>query len=153
VERFLLPLALLGNGLAAGGLMISVLGGAPLLLILPTEQYVPVHKFLVTRFDPFMPISLCTALLADLILAVSASRQGAQYLAGTAAVLLIAAVAVSVTKNVPINRWVARLDPAALPADFASVDPRVKWRNWNLARTALAVVALLANVSAVAVVL
>ena len=45
MERFLLPLALLGNGLAAGGLMISVLGGAPLLLILPTAL---IHK-LVAR--------------------------------------------------------------------------------------------------------
>jgi uncharacterized membrane protein len=153
VERYLLPLALLGNGLAAGGLMISVLGGAPLLLILPTEQYVPVHKFLVTRFDPFMPISLCTALAADLVLSVAATRAAARGLTGLAAFLLLVAVAVSLTKNVPINRWVGRLDPAALPADFDRLDPRVKWRNWNAVRTALAVGALLANVGTVAVAL
>jgi uncharacterized membrane protein len=153
VERYLLPLALLGKGLAAGGLMFSVRGGAPLLLILPTEQYVPVHKFLVTRFDPFMPISLCTALAADLVTSVTATRAAARGLTGLAAFLLLVAVAVSLTKNVPINRWVGRLDPAALPADFDRLDPRVKWRNWNAVRTALAVGALLANVGTVAVAL
>jgi len=133
--------------------MISALGGAPLFLILPTEQYVPVHQFLVSRFDPFMPISLCTGLVADAILAFSAPGQAARILAGMAAGLLIVAVAVSVTKNVPVNRWVARLDPSALPEDFDRVDPRVRWRNWNLVRTALAVAALLANVCVVAAML
>jgi uncharacterized membrane protein len=153
VERFLLPLALLGTGLAAGGLMISSLGGAPLLLILPTDQYVPVHQFLVTRFDPFMPISLCAGLIADVILTFTAAGSTAPALTGTASVLLLIAVAVSLTKNVPINKWVSRLDPAALPDNFERLDPRVRWRNWNLVRTALAVAALVANVVAVGAVL
>jgi uncharacterized membrane protein len=153
VERIMLPLALLGTGLAAGGLMISALGGAPLLLVLPTNQYVPVHQFLVTRFDPFMPISLCTGLVADAILTFWPAGPTAQFLAGTAAALLLIAVAVSLTKNVPINKWVARLDPDALPENFERLDPRVRWRNWNLVRTALAVAALLANVAAVGAVL
>jgi uncharacterized membrane protein len=153
VERFFLPLALLGSGFAAGGLMISALGGAPLLLILPTDQYVPIHKFLVTRFDPFMPISLCGALIADAILAFTAATGAGRALTGTAAVLLVIAVVVSLTKNVPINKWVARLDPSALPENFEHLDPRVRWRNWNLVRTALAVTALLVNVSTVAALL
>jgi uncharacterized membrane protein len=153
VEHFLVPLALLGGGLAAGGLMISSLGGAPLLLILPADQYVPVHQFLVTRFDPFMPISLCAGLIADAVLTFTASNGTGQTLAGTAAALLVVAVVVSLTKNVPINKWVARLDPSALPTDFERVDPRVRWRNWNLVRTALAVTALVLNVSMVAALL
>lgn len=154
MERLLLPLALLGTGLAAGGLMIASLGGAPLLLRLPTKQYVPVHQFLVTRFDPFMPICFCVGMIADVILTFGPARTTtAQALTGTAAALLVVTLVVSLTKNVPINRWVSKLDPEALPDNFEHLDPRVRWRNWNVVRTAFAVAALLANVAAVAAVL
>ncbi|MCW6009759.1 DUF1772 domain-containing protein [Micromonospora sp. CPCC 205371] len=138
--RVLLPLALMGSGLAAGGLMISALGGAPLLLTLSTKDYIPIHQFLVTRFDPFMPIALLTGLAADVVLAATAPNAAARGLAAAGATLLVAAVAVSITKNVPINKWVSRLDP------------RMRWRNWNLVRTALAVIALLCNAALVSTV-
>ncbi|MFC3997685.1 anthrone oxygenase family protein [Nocardiopsis sediminis] len=143
--QFLLPLALTGNGLVTGGMMIAFLGGAPLLLRLPRDQYVPVHMFLVTRMDPFMPICLLTALAADLALIAAAPGALARGLAGAAAAVLIAAMAVSLTKNVPINRWVARLDPQALPDDWDEVDPRERWRYWNAVRTALSAAALAIN--------
>ncbi len=149
----LLPFAMVGNGLVAGGMMIAFLGGAPLLLRLPREQYVPVHMFLVSRFDPFMPICLVTALLADLLLVLAAPAPLARGLAGAAAVLLVAAMAVSLTRNVPINRWVAALDPDALPEDWESVDPRRRWRDWNAVRTGLSVLALLCNALLLAAVL
>ncbi|MEV4702084.1 DUF1772 domain-containing protein [Actinoplanes sp. NPDC049316] len=151
--RVLLPLALLFSGFAAGGLMISSLGGAPLLLALPTDRYVPVHQFLVTRFDPFMPISMSAALVFDLALTLTGPSGGFRLLTGLAAVLLVCAMAVSLTKNVPINRWISTLDPERLPADWDRLDPRVRWRNWNLVRTVLAVCALVVNVCAVAAVL
>lgn len=150
--RVLLPLALMGSGLAAGGLMISALGGAPLLLTLSTKDYIPIHQFLVTRFDPFMPIALMTGLVADVALAATAPNAAARGLAAVGAALLVAAVAVSVTKNVPINKWVSRLDPQRPPADWAAVDPRTRWRNWNLVRTALAMLALLCNAALVSTV-
>lgn len=141
----LLPLALVSSGLAAGGLMISALGGAPLLMTLPVAQYIPVHQFLVTRFDPFMPITLCTALICDVAMAVLTAGTLSGVLAAAAAAFLAAAMAVSLTRNVPINRWVGRLDPDRIPANFAEVDPRVRWRNWNRVRTTLAVAALASN--------
>ncbi|MFD9908749.1 anthrone oxygenase family protein [Streptomyces sp. NPDC059063] len=140
--RVLLPVALLGNGLAAGGLMIAVLGGAPLLLSLPTERYVPTHQFMVTRFDPFMPACMLSALLCDLVLAVAAPTAHATALFVAAALLLVGAIVVSLTKNVPINRWIATVDPQALPPNWEQLDPRVRWSNWNRVRTALVVVAL-----------
>ncbi|MFB0619293.1 anthrone oxygenase family protein [Streptomyces sp. AGS-58] len=144
MNQILLPLALVGSGMAAGGLMIASLGGAPLLLSLPVERYVPVHQFLVTRFDPFMPICMITAMLCDAALAVLGTGR-VPAAAGTAGVLLLAAIVVSVTRNVPINKWVGSLEPGAVPLDWDRLDPRVRWRNWNLVRTALAVAALLAN--------
>ncbi len=148
--RALLPLALLGSGFAAGGLMISVLGGVPLLLRLPTEQYIPVHQFLVTRFDPFMPISMCTALAADAVLVFMVADPVSRSLLGLGALLLVVAMVVSMTRNVPINRWIKTVDPKNLPEDWERLDPRIRWRNWNLTRTVCVVVALLANVTAVA---
>jgi uncharacterized membrane protein len=143
------PLAVLAGGLAAGGLMISALGGAPMLLALPVDSYLPVHKLLVGRFDPFMPICIVSALLSDVALAVSAPTGVTHTLAAAGAVLYLCVMSVSLTKNVPINRWIATLDPAHPPADWHRIDPRVKWRNWNLVRTTLAVLALIVNVAAV----
>jgi uncharacterized membrane protein len=133
--------------------MISVLGGAPLLLHLPTDRYVPVHQFLVKRFDPFMPICLVVSLLADVVLAVGGDKAGARTLAVVACACYLVAVVVALTKNVPINKWVYRLDPDDLPENWAAVDPRVRWRNWNIVRTCMALLALLANAGIVAVLL
>ena len=70
-----MPVALMFSGLAGGGLMIATLGGAPLLLILPRDRYVPIHQFLVTRFDPFMPLSMTTAMVFDLALATDSIQR------------------------------------------------------------------------------
>ncbi|MBO2445562.1 DUF1772 domain-containing protein [Actinomadura barringtoniae] len=149
--RFLVALALLGTGLSAGGLSIASLGGAPLLLALPVDRYVPVHKFLVTRFDPFMPICLLTGLVTDLLLTFFGDAGDARGLFAGAAAACFAVMVVSLTKNVPINKWVEKLNPDELPADWDSVDPRERWRNWNVVRTGFAVLALVLNVIAVAI--
>ncbi|MFE8014486.1 anthrone oxygenase family protein [Streptomyces antibioticus] len=148
--QILLPVALFAGGLAAGGLAISVLA-APLFTTLPTGMYVPVHKGLVTRFDPFMPVSLLSCLLCDLALAAFGDRTAVRLLAVLAALLLAAAMTVSLTRNVPINRWLSTLDPQDLPADFDRLDPRERWIRWNRVRGSLAVAALLTNVAAAAV--
>lgn len=151
--QLLAPLALLGTGLAAGGLAISALGGAPLLLALPVDRYVPVHKFLVTRFDPFMPICLLTGLVCDLLVTILGNAGSARGLFGGAAAACVAVLFVSLTKNVPINKWVERLNPNELPANWAAVDPRERWRNWNIVRTGFAILAHVLNVLAIAVLL
>lgn len=140
--QLLVPITLVGTGMAAGGLMITVLGGVPLLLRLPTDQYVPVHQFLVTRFDPFMPICMITSLLADLVLAVVLDEPVSRIGFGVAGVLLLGAMVVSLTKNVPINRWLKTLDPDRLPENFEQINPRVRWGRWNSLRTVFVVVAL-----------
>lgn len=146
--HLLLPLALLANGLAAGGLMIAVLGGAPLQFVLPVDRYITVHNFLTTRFDPFMPICLVTTILTDAALAFVAPTPATQLLTGIGAVLVASAISVSLTKNYPINKWVRTIDPGALPDNWAEVDPRVRWRNWNAVRASLTVAALLVNLTA-----
>jgi len=152
VVRFVLPIALFTGGLAGGALMLSVLGGAPLLLALPADRYITVHQFLVTRFDPFMPVNLAIAFASDIIIAVTASTDGVRSLAATAAALYLAVMCVSLTRNVPINKWIAAVDPDAVPADWEEIDPRQRWSDWNRVRSGLAVAALLLNVLTVGVV-
>jgi uncharacterized membrane protein len=153
VYHVLLPVALLTGGLAAGALVMSALGGAPLLLALPVDNYVPVHKFLVTRFDPFMPLCLIISLLCDVGLAITSPTTLTRIVAGVFAAVYLGVVYVSVTKNVPINKWVAKLDPDNLPADWESVDPRRRWRDWNLVRTSFATLGLAGNVLLVGILL
>lgn len=150
--QFLVPLAMVANGMAAGGMMIAVLG-AGLLLTLPPQRYVAMHQLLVTRFDPFMPVCILVALGTCVLLAVVASSTAARALHATAATLLLATVFVSLTKNVPINRWLKTLDAEHLPPDFDRlIHRRVVWRNWNLVRTFTALGALVANAAALGVV-
>jgi uncharacterized membrane protein len=147
VIRILVPLAVLGGGLAAGGLMITVLGGVPLLRYLRTpREYVTVHKFLVTRFDPFMPLCLLLAIVSDAALVFFAPTGTVRALAVAGAVLYLGVMVISLTKNVPINKWLAALDPRALPDNWAELDPRERWGSWNSRRTAFAVLGFAANV-------
>ena len=145
----LLPLLLLANGMAAGGLMIAFLGGAPLQFVLPFDGYVVVQQFLTTRFDPFMPICLVITILTDGTLAATTSATPFRWFAAVAGVLVACAITVSLTKNFPINKFVRKLDPDRKPANWSEVDPRMRWRNWNAVRTTLTVTALLLNVTAV----
>jgi hypothetical protein len=149
----LLPIVLLANGMAAGGLMIAVLGGAPLQFVLPIDSYVVVQQFLTTRFDPFMPICLVTTILTDAALAIATPTAPFRWLAGLGALLTACAITVSLTKNFPINKFVRKLDPNALPDNWSEVDPRIRWRNWNAVRATLTVIALLINVTAVGTVI
>ncbi|WP_298796339.1 DUF1772 domain-containing protein [uncultured Pseudonocardia sp.] len=144
VLAVLLPVVVLANGLAAGVLMGTQLGGWPLLAELPADRYVHAHAFFATRYDPFMPVCLLVTVLGDAALAVLAGGP-ARVLTAVAAVLAAATVLISLTKNVPINRWVRTLDPDHLPADFDRHDPRPHWGVWNTLRAALTTLALMAN--------
>ncbi|MFI0787249.1 anthrone oxygenase family protein [Streptomyces lydicus] len=145
MTAFVVPLVLLANGLAAGTLVGTQLGGWPLLASLPPQRYVHAHAFFATRYDPFMPVCFLGTVLGDVLLAAGAAPPAARWAFGVSVPLVLAAMIISVTRNVPVNRWVRTLDPEALPPDFAARDPRPRWGRWNRARCALAVTALLTN--------
>lgn len=151
--ELLAPLALLAIGLAAGVLVGTQLGGFPLLSSLPPDQYVRAHSFFATRYDPFMPVCLVIGTVGSAALALLAPMSGARVLYAIASALALATVAISLLRNVPVNKWVRTLDPDDLPADFADRDPRRNWGAWNRARTALGITALLAHCGALALLL
>lgn len=143
-------LAVAGNGIAAGVFAGTVLGGVPLLLALPPDRYVHAHGFLATRYDPFMPVTLAVTALLDLGLAIGGPG-GSRVPFAIAGLLLLGVMTVSLTKTVPINKWVVSLDPQRLPADWDERDPRGSWNTWNRVRTGLAMAGLVVNVVAVTV--
>ena len=145
VGPWLIPLVVLVNGLAAGVLAGTQLGGWPLLQSLPAKEYVHAHAFFATRYDPFMPVCLVLTVLGDLALGVVTATGAVRALFLGAGALAVATVVISLVKNVPVNKWVRALDPAHLPGDFAARDPRRNWGGWNRARTVLCTLALAAN--------
>jgi hypothetical protein len=148
--RVLVPLVLFSNGIAAGVMLSTVIGIVPMTMALPYAQYVQTIRFLWPRYDPLMPTLNVTTFVVDSLLAFVAPTG---HLFGLAAVLLATVMVVSVTKNVPINKYVTSLDTDTCPADWAERDPRMRWRNWNLVRTLLVLVALTINVVAAATLL
>lgn len=150
MTELLLPLALLGNGLTAGGLLIAMLASAPLRLALPANRAVQAHQLLTRPMEPLMPICIGASVVFDTLLAFTTPHHAASLLCGIAATLQAKTMLISFTKNVPINRWLASLDPEALPDDFAEHDPRLRWRNWNTVRGACALAALMLNLTVVA---
>ena len=145
VTAALLPFALVGNGLVAGDMFCTALGLAPLMQSLPYGGYVRMVQFLWPRYDPVMPVLNLSTCLLDVLLAVFTATTPARSLFGCAAALIGAVVVLSVRKAVPINKYVAGLDPDAEPGDWAVRDPRTRWRDIHLTRTALAVAALAVN--------
>lgn len=146
MSEILMLVALLGNAVAVGVFCATVLGGVPLLLALPGEQYVHAHGFLATRYDPFMPITILVTSLSDLALVAAGPGAAVRLLGGAAGLLMVSVITVSLTKNVPINHWVAAQDPGALPDDWT--ERRSRWRRWNAVRSGLAGSALAVNLAA-----
>lgn len=153
----LVPLALFANGIAAGVMLGNAIGAGALALELPYAGYVELIKFMWPRYDPFVPIMNVLAFAIDIALAVIVRGErggtGAPLLFGVSAVLLAILMAISLAKNVPINKYVTALDPASPPDDWAQRDPRARWKKYNSARVALAMAALMLNLAGAAVLL
>lgn len=150
MSAIMMLIALMGNAMAVGVFCATVLGGVPLLLALPGEQYVYAHGFLATRYDPFMPITIIATAASDLSLVATGPGAVVRLLGGVAGIIMISVITVSLTKNVPINHWVAAQDPRSLPADWT--ERRNRWRRWNAVRSGLAGSALAVNLAAAVVV-
>jgi uncharacterized membrane protein len=149
MTEVLMALALAGNGVAVGVFAGTILGGVPLLLALPPDRYVHAHGFLATRYDPFMPVTLAGTAVLDIVLAALIRDWAVAPIFLLAGLLVISVMVVSVTRTVPINKWVTAQDPARMPDDWERQDPRARWRTWNAVRSSLATAALVVNLVAI----
>jgi uncharacterized membrane protein len=144
------PLATALNGVAAGIMLSTVVGIVPMMVAQPYTGYVRMVQFLWPRYDPMMPALNGGAMVLGVVSAVAVGPVPARPMLILAAALLACVMAISITKNVPVNRYVGRLDPASQPDDWTQADPRSRWRRWNLIRTSIALVAFATNVTAIA---
>jgi uncharacterized membrane protein len=147
----LVPIALFANGIAAGVMLGNAMGPAALALELPYSRYIDLIKFMWHRYDPFVPIMNILTFALDIAIAVVTSGDGrggvwSPTLFALSAGLLAILMTISVTKNVPINRYVTALDPASPPDNWTQLDPRMSWKKWNDIRVTLALAALIAGV-------
>ncbi|WP_320065216.1 DUF1772 domain-containing protein [Micromonospora sp. RTGN7] len=140
LSRVLSVLVLVGSGTVAGVLFGVALSTVPALATMSPGRYVATHTLLGRNWDPTMPVIVLSSTLLSVWLAVVAPAGAARTLLVVVAVALLGVSVVSHFRNVPINRRVHRIDPAAIPVDWS--DPRPTWRRWHLLRTALALVAL-----------
>jgi uncharacterized membrane protein len=145
MTALLIAVVLLGSGITAGVMFSTVIGIVPMTQTLSYDRYVETIQFLWPRYDPFMPITHTLTIVLDAVLFFVAPDPAARAMFGAAGVVLVAVMAISVIKNVPINRYVMSLDPAIRPADWNRSDPRTRWRNWNLLRTSIAICGLAVN--------
>lgn len=139
-------LATVVNGAAAGIMLSTVIGIVPMMRALPYAGYVQMVQFMRPRYDPIMPVSNGSALLIDVVLVATDQRGTGLHVA--AALLLASVIVISVSKNVPVNKYLMSLNPQQPPDDWADVDPRERWQKWNNIRTSMAVLALLCNAAA-----
>jgi uncharacterized membrane protein len=139
-------LATVVNGVAAGIMLSTVIGIVPMMRALPYAGYVQMVQFMRPRYDPIMPISNGSALLIDVVLLASGQRGTGLHVA--AALLLASVITISVSKNVPVNKYLMSLNPQDQPGNWADIDPRERWQRWNSIRTSLAVLAFLCNAAA-----
>jgi uncharacterized membrane protein len=143
------PLATVLNGVAAGIMFSTVVGIVPMFVALPYQGYVRSVQFLWRRYDPMMPILNMSALVLVVVSAVLGGPTARPAFI-SAAVLLATVVIISVTKNVPVNKYVFALDADHQPDDWAQADPRARWRRWNNIRTSLALAAFVVDVTGTA---
>jgi uncharacterized membrane protein len=144
------PLAAVLNGVAAGIMLSTVIGIVPMMLAMPYDRYVRTVQFLWPRYDPLMPILNGSALVLVVVSAAVVGSVPSRPPLVAAAVLLAVVMTISVTRNVPVNRFVAGLDPGHEPDGWPRLDPRLRWRTWNLIRTVLALLAFAMNITATA---
>jgi hypothetical protein len=149
----LVPLVLFANGIAAGIMLGNAMGPAALALRLSYARYVDLIKFMWHRYDPFVPAMNALAFAVDAVLAAIVHGTGAAALFAVSGALTAGVMAISLTRNVPINRYVTGLDPASPPGDWPERDPRARWAKWNHARVALSMAALIANLAGAGVLL
>lgn len=133
-------LAIIATALGSGVLFGVALANVPGFLALPADAYVRVHQLFDRHYEPVMPALVLSAMVCDVLATIVPGSPAQRLEHGAAAVLLAGVVVISARVSVPLLRGVRQADPDALPPDWA--DPRPRWRAWNVARTVLAVLAL-----------
>lgn len=141
IVSWLAAAAAFGSGITAGLLFCVAFTVVPVFARMPASDYLELHRDLGRNVDRVMPAVVLGSTLLDVVSAVLADRGTVLFVAG--AVSLFGVSVVSHLGNVPINRRVRGMAGGPVPAGWD--DPRPRWRQLNLLRTAFSFVALALN--------
>jgi uncharacterized membrane protein len=138
--------AVLLLGIFAGGVSFTVI--APSLMELPGPAYTRYWQALNVDYGLAMPILLMTSIVLVLVATVLSYQHGRLIfvLSALALLLIVLAVALTLTIMEPLNRLADTWNPDQLPTDWEQV--RQRWLAWHTVRTVLAVGAFAALLSA-----
>ncbi|MEJ3750542.1 DUF1772 domain-containing protein [Actinomycetes bacterium KLBMP 9797] len=139
---------IVGSGLTAGVFFAIAVSVMPTVFTLPPDRYVEIHRSLGKGYHPVMPAIVAVVLVVDVALVILSPHAATRALFAVAAACTVGVQLVSQFGNVPINKRIAVVDAAAIPAGWT--DPRPAWRFWHNIRTVFAVAALAAGGLAVA---
>ncbi|OEV13705.1 putative membrane protein [Streptomyces sp. Amel2xB2] len=142
-------LVIVASGIVTGTFFAVAVSVFPVLMAMPPQQYVQTQRRLGEGYHPVMPVIVSTVLVGDVLLAVFADTGRLRLVYVAAAVLFLAVPLISQYGNLPLNKAIQAADRHGVPEDWA--DPRPGWRRWHLIRSVFAVVALVLNVLAAAV--
>jgi uncharacterized membrane protein len=143
VIEAVLVLVILGAGTVAGVFFAVAVSVMPAMGALPMTPYIQMHRLLGKGYHPVMPALVTVATTGDILLAVVAPSAATRVLFIAAALFFFGVMYVSEYRNVPINKVVAAVDADNLPHDWP--DPRKRWHDWHLVRTAFAFTVLALN--------
>lgn len=140
-------LVMLTSGVIAGVFFDVALAMVPAFMVMTPGTFIYTNNTIGKGYHPTMPIVCSATVLVDLAL-VFLGHGASRFLFLAATVLVAGTMVVSEFGNMRINRILLKIDPANVPPGWH--DPRAEWRALHLLRTALAVLAVAANGTAVA---
>ncbi|HEX9337036.1 MAG TPA: DUF1772 domain-containing protein [Pseudonocardiaceae bacterium] len=139
-------LVMLASGVIAGVFFDVALAMLPAFMVMTPGRFIYTNNTIGKGYHPTMPIVCTTTVVADLSL-VFISDGSHRYLFLIATLLVAGTMVVSEFGNMRINRILLKIDPENVPPGWH--DPRSRWRAYHLLRTALAVIAVAVNGTAV----
>jgi uncharacterized membrane protein len=139
-------LVMLASGLIAGVFFDVALAMLPAFMGMSLGRFIYTNNTIGKGYHPTMPIVCSTTVAADVSLVVL-DHGAHRYLFLIGTLLVAGTMVVSEFGNMRINRVLLTIDPENVPAGW--VDPRARWRAFHLLRTALAVLAVAVNGTAV----
>jgi uncharacterized membrane protein len=130
----ILVLSVLLSGLLAGNELATLIAFHPALRGIPLRAQVEAERALTRRLGAIMPVSMTAALIAA-VAAVGLVGEDEFGFALAAAVALGAMLAITLTRNVPLNRRTVEFPPEGDEGAWAAI--RRPWERLHAVRVAL----------------
>jgi uncharacterized membrane protein len=148
ITEAILVLSVLLSGLLAGNELATLIAFHPALRRVPLRSQVEAERALTRRLGVIMPVYMSAALIAAIAAAVGLAGEAEFGFALAAAVALGAMLAITLTRNVPLNRRTVEFPPEGDERAWAEI--RRPWERLHAIRVVLDIGAFACLVAALA---